>query len=325
MLFTRCPSCDTTFRVTDEALVKASGQVRCGHCASVFNAYTELRETSPPDDVVTASVATPVPAAHQRDAPGAPASGEEEAYDDLSVAAVIAQLQLGGAEPQPEQYETQDRPFSEPRDANSLNAEYVQAVLADDPAALGTTAIWALENPPQPSQASGWWSVAALLAVLTLGLQGIHHFRAELASQALVGPWLRHVYGMLGAPVSPRWDVGQYQILDWAATAEPNTGDQGRLQVTARIRNRGPRAQPYPHIHLQLKDRWDETVGSRIFRPAQYLDSTATVNALMSPGDTARAQLEIVDPGPDAYGFELDVCVEAEPGVLTCGSDAVFL
>ena len=44
MLLTRCPECDTTFRVTDETLKKASGQVRCGRCASVFNAYSELQD-----------------------------------------------------------------------------------------------------------------------------------------------------------------------------------------------------------------------------------------------------------------------------------------
>ena len=44
MLFTRCPECDTTFRVTDETLKKANGQVRCGRCASVFNAYAELHD-----------------------------------------------------------------------------------------------------------------------------------------------------------------------------------------------------------------------------------------------------------------------------------------
>ncbi len=44
MLFTRCPECETTFRVTDETLKKASGQVRCGRCASVFNAYAELHD-----------------------------------------------------------------------------------------------------------------------------------------------------------------------------------------------------------------------------------------------------------------------------------------
>src|SRR5690606_39817582 len=43
MLFTRCPECDTTFRITADALRKADGQVRCGRCACVFDAYTELR------------------------------------------------------------------------------------------------------------------------------------------------------------------------------------------------------------------------------------------------------------------------------------------
>src|SRR5690606_34344027 len=43
MLFTRCPDCETTFRITAEALRKADGQVRCGRCACVFNGYTELR------------------------------------------------------------------------------------------------------------------------------------------------------------------------------------------------------------------------------------------------------------------------------------------
>ena len=44
MLFTRCPDCETTFRITDDALKKANGQVRCGRCASVFNAYAELHD-----------------------------------------------------------------------------------------------------------------------------------------------------------------------------------------------------------------------------------------------------------------------------------------
>src|SRR5690606_28995422 len=43
MLFTRCPDCETTFRITAEALRKADGQVRCGRCACVFNGYSELR------------------------------------------------------------------------------------------------------------------------------------------------------------------------------------------------------------------------------------------------------------------------------------------
>ena len=66
MLFTRCPDCDTTFRVTDDALRKANGQVRCGRCASVFNAYAERREEpaeavpdAPPQPVAAGPPAKP--------------------------------------------------------------------------------------------------------------------------------------------------------------------------------------------------------------------------------------------------------------------------
>ncbi len=37
-LQTRCPNCDTRFRVTDEQLGIAKGKVRCGNCLEVFNA-----------------------------------------------------------------------------------------------------------------------------------------------------------------------------------------------------------------------------------------------------------------------------------------------
>ena len=63
--------------------------------------------------------------------------------------------------------------------------------------------------------------------------------------------------------------------------------------------------------------------GTRTFTPTEYL--AAAPRKLMAPGETARAQFEVVDPGPDAYGFELDVCIEVETHVLSCGSDKVFL
>lgn len=37
-LLTRCPHCETRFRVTDEQLGVAKGKVRCGNCMEVFNA-----------------------------------------------------------------------------------------------------------------------------------------------------------------------------------------------------------------------------------------------------------------------------------------------
>jgi predicted Zn finger-like uncharacterized protein len=47
-LFTRCPGCKTVFRVTDAQLALRAGQVRCGHCRTVFNGREELISLAPP-------------------------------------------------------------------------------------------------------------------------------------------------------------------------------------------------------------------------------------------------------------------------------------
>jgi predicted Zn finger-like uncharacterized protein len=41
-LFTRCPGCKTIFHVTEPQLALRGGQVRCGHCRTVFNGREEL-------------------------------------------------------------------------------------------------------------------------------------------------------------------------------------------------------------------------------------------------------------------------------------------
>lgn len=43
-MFTRCPACDTTFRLGAGDLRRAQGRVRCGECSSVFNALEYLAE-----------------------------------------------------------------------------------------------------------------------------------------------------------------------------------------------------------------------------------------------------------------------------------------
>ena len=47
---TRCPHCETRFRVTKKQLAAANGKVRCGHCLQVFNAieHAQPEETETP-------------------------------------------------------------------------------------------------------------------------------------------------------------------------------------------------------------------------------------------------------------------------------------
>lgn len=68
-LQTRCPNCDTRFRVTDEQLSIAKGKVRCGNCMEVFNAIDH--------QVKPAAPAAPPP-------PTSPASSDAESTDSAS-------------------------------------------------------------------------------------------------------------------------------------------------------------------------------------------------------------------------------------------------
>jgi predicted Zn finger-like uncharacterized protein len=333
MLLTRCPECDTTFRVTDETLKKASGQVRCGRCASVFNAYAELQDPGAKsqdpearDRARKAAGASPSPAPPKTAAtPGSGTplrletkrpDGDSGAGPIASMAAVVAEAKVAAADAAAEA-----RADETPPDPQAISATEVDRVLTDEKPSP-VPYVWL---HPEPRPRSRWWTVASALALLVLGAQAIHHFRSDIAGHATFGPWLTAAYGTLGAEIAPSWNVHQYEIIDWVATAEPNSRGLGSLKITARIQNRGPLRQPYPAVQVRLKDRFEAALGSRMFTPAEYLPRDTPHERLMSPGETARAEIEVVDPGPDAYGFELDVCIEVEASLVTCGTDEVFL
>jgi len=348
MLFTRCPECTTTFRVSDEALRKANGQVRCGRCASVFNATAEQVDGDPPtapavSNQTQATAAAAAPAAAQSAASEArieatpadfeptplphraiePAEPTPASVGVGSMAEVVAEAEFASHD----DYEASVAPATSARDdATPISAERVDEVLdttADTPL-LATEPAWRPLSAATP-RLSRWWGFAVAFALVLLGVQIANHFRATLAGHPIFGSWAQRAYALVGVTVTPRWDVRQYEILDWVATAEPNTRGVGSLKISARIQNRGPQQQPYPRLQLRLKDRWEKAVRSRIFGPDEYLSRDAPHARLMAAGETARAEIEVVDPGPDAYGFELDVCIEVEANRLTCRTDKVFL
>ncbi len=209
-------------------------------------------------------------------------------------------------------------------DDDAIPPEQVDAVLdgPDDGSKIPTRPTWLAERTPQ-MQASRWWTVAVAVAIVALAVQILHHYRSDLATHPALGDLLNDSYSRLGMNIVPSWDLAQYQIMEWVASAEADEQVQSSLNITARIQNRGPNPQPFPYVRLKLKDRWDMPVGSRVFRPTEYLDAVE-VGASMQPGQTARARLRVVDPGEDAYGFELDVCVDAAQGGLRCATDEVF-
>jgi predicted Zn finger-like uncharacterized protein len=168
-----------------------------------------------------------------------------------------------------------------------------------------------------------WWLTAAyalgtLVLALALGVQSVHYWRESLAQSPLFGAPLREIYARFGIPLEPKWNLGAFDVKQWGATSDVAPGT---LRVRASIVNRAPRAQPHPLLRVTLLDRFSAKVARREFAPAEYLPGRTAPTDMLAAGARVDADLVIADPGSDAVGFELDVCLKRR-GVLECAGDA---
>ena len=162
------------------------------------------------------------------------------------------------------------------------------------------------------------WAIGAAVLMLALVAQVVHAERDQLIRNPAVGPLLARVYSLIGLPLLAPTDLSSYELRQWGAASDATQA--GRLLLRASIVNRASYAQPYPLLRLVLQDRFGTTVGVRDIEPVDYLPGTGTGN-LLEPGQRADAEVRIVDPGKDAVGFEMDVCVAMSNGVH-CANEA---
>jgi predicted Zn finger-like uncharacterized protein len=333
-LLTSCPECHTTFRISEEALRKAAGQVRCGRCSNIFNAHAQLRDSEdapkPRPASGAAPAAAPVPSARAPDWP--------DIIDLLQPDAEARTLAVAStSDPSADEAFDPEAPVAPPPDAENgtgvshesdLSRDRVAETIlnpAPEAAEVGSPDVAKPWTFAQLAAALGpdrtrLWKLGVVFAGVVLLVQVANSFSDVLATRV---PFVQSVYAALGVTLVPRWNLDRYEVL--GATAATNKGESGRgnLVISARIRNRGTLAQPYPHVQLRLLDRWERTVGRRAFTPASYSATSVSPDAMIAPGASITAELVVVDPGPDAAGFEIDVCVDGAAG-LRCDGDQVF-
>lgn len=392
-MYTQCPDCATVFRVTAEALRAAQGDVRCGVCATSFNALENLSEQpfrpSSDDDAPSADdsmtveelpgsedieLSAPVELAAVPDAaPTAPQEipADEEAramefhgdsadLDRLFVVEDPALTRFDPAEeaaeaaandPEPDLDSTDEHPIlvldehdelSDDNAGESIVLETTGPVpepLQDLPPPKSLTAPRILipdemrkrleeeasaheaaelafepvddDSPGFLSQRWPWVAGVAALAVIFL-LQVIHAQRNEIARSPTFGPLVAGAYALAGASVLAPTDLSAYELRQWGAASDP--AETKRLVLRASIVNRASFAQPLPLLRLSLQDRFGATIGMRDIAPADYLPGAGGAS-LLEPGERADALVRIVDPGTEAVGFEMDVCLPATGGV----------
>jgi len=162
------------------------------------------------------------------------------------------------------------------------------------------------------------WLTAAIAAGVLLLLQVVHQNRAWLAAHAPLGGSLRAFYSTMGAPVAPPANLSAYQLRQWGVTGEP-AGD-GTLRLRASILNTAAQLEPYPLLRVTLANRFGGSIGTRDFEPSEYLGKPTA--KLLAPGERVDATLDLMDPGNDAEGFEIDVCLRGIDKKIRCAADA---
>jgi predicted Zn finger-like uncharacterized protein len=266
--FTRCPACRTIFRVTSQQLSLRDGQVRCGHCHTVFNGVAALLSLAPRlrdernepelDEAALGPPTVTLRNAHALEP--APTDDGPDGRAEPSVAAALAD--------------------AEPRDSTDPEGAYAERFSWQEK----RTRRWL----------PGWvYATAVPLLVLLLAGQAMFHFRDAIASHwPGTRPALIKLCLAAGCEVRPLQEINGLSIEASDLQADP--AHKGLLILSATIRNRTPYPLAYPYLELTLSDiqkqtQQDIVVVRRAFAPIEYVSGAADLDS----GLPANAELSV--------------------------------
>jgi len=274
-MYTRCPNCQTHFRVSREQLQASSGQVRCGRCQSVFDAFATL-SAQPPTAPRPRGAASPSPPA---------SSGLETRSITMPPAAAGPgnTLEVDRAEALTES------------PASKANDEVL--TLPDDLFGSGIAAAAGERRWP--------WALGSVILMLALALQTLFFFGSELAvavpdlrpvlSQAC--EWLGCQIALARLPDQLFIEASDMQVL--------NPAHPGEVLLTATIRNRAPVAQDLPLLEVTLTDALNQTAARKVFYPAQYLDKSTEQPVSVGPNQEILVRLYLDTSNIKPTGYRL--------------------
>jgi len=256
---------------------------------------------------------------------------ENAGVEDITLEGERISIEIPAEEPPTEheieglaqELEAQPVPVPEPFDAPEVEPSAAQAAAEPELVPLAAQR-WrrpAVDEEPPPA-ATGWawgtlaWSLGALVLTVVLAAQVTHQFRQQLARHPQIGPPLRTAYERVGLDLLPNWDLAAFELRQWGNAAD--AAAQGRMVVRASLTNRARFAQPHPILRLELEDRFGAVVATRDFAPADYLKNPSQASRLIAPGASSEAELLLAEPGRDAVGYRLDVCLRESNALLRC-------
>lgn len=329
-LATRCPNCQTQFRVTMAQLELREGKVRCGSCREIFNGVEHVFEhggsedftlSPPPAQQDMSDRMTLIDFGSLRGMP--PAASGPSMQDELdALSRAIADLQ---SKPWTEPPASPRSEFADD-DQDDVQGEEVNdadrtRLLRSAPDAEPVF----VQLARRRQRGRRVWKVLLWvgipLLILALGAQLTFHFRHELAARfPEVAPTLRAACAELGCTIRLPKEIDKLSLvssrLDAIGSRIERTGSDGdnsdepgppnRFVLVALLRNQADTVQAWPSLDLQLKDDEGKALLRRAFLPSQYVPADELV-----AGMPARSEREIHIPfelaGAPPAGFEVTI------------------
>ncbi len=271
--FTRCPACRTVFRVTAAQLELREGQVRCGHCKTVFDGHANMVSL----------------------APRIPEDEPDEEYDELARGPPTVTLRSAQAL----------QPLRPQVEGTGPTSDGASPAAAADTMGKAAPTVAAEAKPISRRQlANALVALAIPLLVLALIGQAVFHFRDSIASRwPATGPSLSRLCAKLDCRLHPLREINGLSIDASDLQADP--AHQGLLVLTATLRNRAAYALAYPYLELSLTDAQDQVVVRRALAPQDYVGGTTDVAAGMSANGELPVKLFIDASATTQAGYRL--------------------
>src|SRR5581483_327280 len=302
-MFTRCPQCNTVFRVTPQQLQASSGQVRCGRCQTPFDAFATLSAQFPAD-------------------PKKPAAGDRSSIEAAETSGLQSRTQplpstpttVGANVTSPHAVRTREgdtlvspaRQYREEHDhltqeaqrlgtdADSIATAHHQHEAAEG--ALQAEAELQLpegvldrERPHLP-HVKRWRVASAALAGLAM-LQGLWVFATPIAlALPALRPVLEGVCNVAGCKVRlPR--LPDQLFIEASDLQMVNPGRPNEVLLTATVRNRANVVQQLPLVELTLVAGANQTAARKVFRPEEYLQNRVNLEQSIGPSQEIEIRL----------------------------------
>ncbi len=346
-MFTTCPACRMNLAVTATDLRLGQGYVRCGRCERVFNALMSLSDDLDPEQQSghAAHGTTSLPAIQIEEPDAAQESqgaGQEPVQDDAdpagkelqdddtdeesgdeqdsnvdvtdsAAAGTVETIVLeGDTYLQTEEHLDEDEVRERLRDFTVEHEQLPETPPEPAPAEIDADA--AVGNPPRAHWA---WRVAAVVLLLALAAQLVHHYRQALVANQWLEKPLQSTYALFGIQLEPAWDLGAYDLRQLGG--EELAASSSTIVLRAAVQNRAPHPQPPPLIRVRLEDRFGNVLSISTLEPVDYLNGQPI--ARMAADQRLDVELRLQDPNRQAVSFDLDACLPGVDGAPHCAHD----